>query len=396
MKRAVHIVLFLLLALPCAAFGAAMTVTPLDDEFEGKSAPLHTPPGPRTQGDVPSSVDGTGVAPSAVSTGSAHSPQGSLTPGGGEGKDALVVAYLIDLARKQNKPCPSGATLPVPPSLAFSEPLCKAAEAAARGMEPGAAITEQGLYAVKWRMFSAADAPAQRVVNGLRNAHCEALLEPYTHIGASRDSGGWRIILATITDKPEGGETGNDPGSEPGGQPVTGPGIVAGTAPAAAAGTGVAEAGALPGESTANAALGGNAVPKNETAAINGQEARTLFLLLNELRAKGGVCFGKEMPPTPALVFNSELQTVAEKDLQPDSGGVSPGAGGMLYRGSNMTKLTLKADSHASVALDVWMVSPSQCETLLSPMFTDVGAAYEGGRWMLVLGGMNAGVPSDK
>lgn len=436
MKRIAGVTLCLFLALPCAVFGVApssaygaskgggLSVTPLDDEFAGQSAPLYTPPGPRGQnGGQPGDVAGngagnvsgnvsvgspeagtgnatgsavTGGPGNAGSVGGGHGSPGSLTPGG-DTKDSLVIAYLIDMARKQNKPCPSGVTPPTPPSLLFSDPLCKAAREIQGGAEPLAAMGNNGVQVATWRMFSADNAPAQRVVNGLRQAHCEALLEPYTHVGAYRDSGGWRIILATLGVKAPGGESAPAQGA---GQEAAAPG---------AAGEGESGQAEQPsqagqsgpdvnpaGEAPSAAVLGGFKPKEPEGAAnISGQEARSLFMLLNELRAKGGACFGKEMPPAPAVAFSPELQAVAEKEAQ-SVGGAPASNTGMLYKGSNMTKLTLKANNHASVALDVWMVSPSQCETLLSPMFTDAGAAYEDGNWVLMLGGRNVGVPSDK
>lgn len=388
-----------------ASKGAGITVTPLDDEFAGQSAPLHTPPGPIGQSaGRPSGASGNEGAPGAAGVngeyggnadagtppaGNGHASSGSLTPGG-DTQDSLVIAYLVDLARRQNKPCPSGATPPAPPSLMFSEPLCKAAQAVQGGAEPLAAMTEQGVHAARWRMFSAENAPAQRVVNGLRQAHCEALLEPYTHIGAYRDSGGWKIILATLGEKPAGGEAAPaQEAAQTAGENNRAPQQPANTAASAA----------LAGEATAVALLGGLEPKEPERAAgISGQEARSLFMLLNDLRAKGGTCFNKKLPPAPALTFDAALQALAEKDAQtpPASGSLPDPTTGMLYKGSNVTKLTLKANSHASVALDVWMLGPSQCEALLSPLFTDVGAAYEDGRWVLMLGGMNKGVPSDK
>lgn len=404
MKHAVGIVLCLMLSLSGVAYGASkeagITVTPLDDEFAGQSAPLHTPPGPVGQSaGQPSGAPGNEGAPGATgvqggNAGAGTPPSGNASPGsltpGGDTQDSLVIAYLVDLARKQNRPCPSGATPPVPPSLMFSEPLCKAAQSVQGGAEPFAAMTEQGVHAAKWRMFSAENIPAQRVVNGLRQAHCEALLEPYTQIGAYRDSGGWKILLVMPGEKPVEGAAAPAPeAASTAGESARAPQPPANTAASAS----------LAGEAAAVAVPGGL---KSETpgraADISGQEARLLFTLLNELRAKGGTCFSKKMPPVPALAFSPELQAIAEKDAQtPSASGSLPDPNaGMLYKGSNVTKLTLKAKSHASVALDVWLRSPSQCEALLSPLFTDTGAAYENGRWVLMLGGMNEGVPSDK
>lgn len=403
MKRVAGLALCLFLAMPCLAQGASkagsLAVTPLEDEFAGQSAPLHTPPGSKGTGSGEARVTSGGAGESGVSA-----PSVPPAPGG---KDAIVLAYLIDMARTRSKPCPSGVALPAPPSLMFSEPLCKAAQAVYGGAEPLAAMAGQGVSAAKWRMFSAADVPPQRVVDGLRQSYCEELLEPYTHIGAYRDSGGWRILLATFAARPATG--GGAPAPESGGGAGTLP-EAGGTARQSQPGTGAPGAAVSPGAvplagGAAFAAPSGTGKPNAAAAAVTpgnapdagpGQEARSLFILLNGFRVTGGMCSGRALPPAPLLAFDPELQALAETDAATPGGKTPAWDPDALYNGSNMTRLTLTAPGRASVALNVWKGSPSQCEALLSPLFTAVGAAHENGRWVLILGGRNVGVPSSE
>lgn len=457
-------------ALACAVFPCAVdaadriTVAPLEDDTGGAQA---TPAAPsawessKTRMDftVPESTDGaeSGAVPSAPETRSAAN------------RDGMVISYLIDLTRRQNKPCPSGASLPVPPSLVFSEPLCRVAEAMNEGKDFDVALSEQGAYAKRWRTFSSAEPSAQAVVAGLRRTHCEALLEPHTHIGAVRDANGWRIVLAVlgtepfVEDKPEPEATSeaSSPDQESVASPLpleTSPARAASASHAALApvtdetgtnfgqndrvatqgqsgaagpegatavvvvGAGAASHGAAsvdkpegksavqtteaPGEASrgvASAAATGEAQqPIVQAAAFGGgadnaegknsQEARSLLLLLNELRVKGGACLGKSQPPAAALVFDASLQSAAEKEAATAAAndGFNRAAGKMAgaeaYRGRAAAKLTIKAKSGASVALDAWMMSPTRCETLLAPRFADVGVAYQDGFWVLFLG----------
>lgn len=391
-----------------------LTVRPLADDFDGSGAQ----PGLLLPGTDPA---GKAVAPrSGSDAGDASGDQAPAIAGGREdvsgaaaSRDGMVISYLIDLARKQNRPCPSGVTPPLPPPLVFSEPLCRVAEAVDNGAEFSEALSRQGLFAQKWRMFTAAEPSAQKVAAGLLRVHCEALSEPHTHIGAVRGAGGWRIIMAVLADKPPSpvpGTAGEAPDaaapeSAPGTTPSSAPDTAPGSAPqpptdelsmAASAAVPVAAASAV---STTPPLL---ADPP--AAAAPGQEARKLFVLVNSLRAKGGACFGKQKSPAPALVFDAALQVAAEDAVAKaaarggfsgESGGTPGKVTGMeRYSGTGVTKLTLAAGPHASVALDTWMLVPSQCEALFAPRFADAGAAYANGHWVLLLGSKGVGVPS--
>ena len=411
---------------PCAALAAEkreLTVTPLVDDSGGGNTQGVSPPGPqpdfspagqeRTAAPAASGVAGEGGQPSI--TGAERS----------SARDGMVISYLIDLARKQSRPCPSGKTPPAPPSLTFSEPLCRVAEAMGSGKDFPAALAEQGLYAERWRMFSAADASAQKVTSSLRQMHCEELLEPHTHIGAVRDASGWRIVLAVLTDKKPAavGQSDAQPSAgAPEDAAKTGGAQTASAAPVAvpasvpasaqsslqvAAPSAQTQPQADPAPAPARTASDSALAPvpaQADTAGLGGREARTLFLLLNDLRAKGGSCLGKPKTTAPPLSFDPVLQAAAESDAANAAAAGSFAAalgqapdkisGVENYPGTNISKLTIRAGTHASVVLDAWLVSPTRCEVLLSPRFADAGVAYDNGHWVLLLGEKSKGVPS--
>ena len=498
--RRACVTLGLMFALACvpgfsfAAQGKGLVVTPLGDDtggasgqdnggrLPGESVPFFNQGGASGQGQTPpvSGESAGDLGTSAYGTGPVLQLKESPSY-----KDGIIMAYLVELMRKQDKPCPSGAKPPVPPSLLFSEPLCRVAETVGKGGDFPAAYEEQGIYASRWRMFSAADQPAQQVAQRLRAEHCEALLEPHTHIGAWLGPGGWRIVLATLTNKPAAPPavpsteappttppTAPEGGAQPAPEavprvapqavpalpaPVPVPSQPSGAAPAAAAPatpSGQApptleyavpaanapnSADAAPAQSSGPAAPHGTAprpgltplagmplaavpvpgaaapaeaapapampaqtvpIPAASPApapAETGQEARALFQLLNDLRTKGGSCLGKPARTAPPLAFNAGLQAAAEKEAGDASTrgsfdavlGVSPDAAGggvRGYGGAKVSKLTAKSRPPASVVLDVWMVSPTRCDMLLSPDYQDVGAAYVDGHWVLLMG----------
>ncbi|MDL2210734.1 hypothetical protein LJC26_08025 [Desulfovibrio sp. OttesenSCG-928-O18] len=466
MRIATFILAGALFVLPCAAAAAekpGLTVTPLADDFGGGNT-QSTPPVGVQSGTQPGAMPGgpgQGTAPAASAGADNGARSAASVAEAPSAKDGMVISYLIDLARKQNKPCPSGKTPPAPPSLIFSEPLCRVADAMGGGKDFPTALAEQGLFAERWRMFSAAEPSAQKVASSLRQAHCEALLEPHTHIGAVRDANGWRIVMAVLTDKdPAAVAQGEAPPavSEGAGKIEGTPPVQSGTAapsaaaapaavaapvaaavpvsaqaspqvaaapvpvqaqpqPAAvpeparpapqavvvpvAAGAPVAAAvsAPVPAPAPAESAVApseGQAAPADAAARVKGQEARALFLLLNDLRVKGGSCLGKSRTTAPPLNFDSVLQASAESDAANAAAsgsfatvlGQSPDkvTGVERYAGSNVTKLTVKAGSHASVVLDTWMVSPTRCNALLSSRFVDAGVAYDDGHWVLLLG----------
>ncbi len=424
--------------LPLAGFAAqGLVVTPLEDDFGGgqsPDAPGAVQPGP-AESAGPAGAGGEG--PTASEPGMAPGSDGAMLPvipDQPSYKDGIVMAYLVELMRKQDKACPSGAKPPVPPSLLFSEPLCRVAEAVANGAGFPEAYAEQGIYATRWRMFSAGDMPPQRIATRLRAEHCEALLEPHTHIGAWKGPQGWRILLATLAEKPPAGPDGA-PAAEPSPTPpepaaaptapvaplpqapqaagngampapAATPGAASGT-PAAASGTPAAPAATVPGPAVgreASKAVAATAAAPAPDARVAGREARALFQVLNDIRAKGGSCLGKPARTAPPLAFDPILQAAAEKDASEaaargnfglalggagDQGGIAKD-----YPGARVVKLTASSGSPPSVVADIWMVNPSRCDAIVSSDIRDAGVAFVDGYWIVLLGQPAKGVPS--
>ncbi|GHV53509.1 hypothetical protein FACS1894206_04340 [Deltaproteobacteria bacterium] len=354
MKRLLLLIFILTPVFAPYAFAAetrgSLTVTPLSDD--SGPARVTNPAGAET---APAAPQTNGTPPRVNNP--ASSPAYSALPESSN-KDGITMAYLIEMARKQNKPCPSGENPPIPPSLTFSEPLCRVADAVGKGADFQTSLAKQGLNATKWRRFSAADMPAQRVIENLQASHCEALREPYTHVGAVRDARGWNIVLATLADKP-------------------------------------AQEAPLPGEAAAAALLG--AAPSSP--ADNGsQYPRELFISLNDARNKGGSCLGKVQSAVPALAFDPILQMMAEQDAVDMARNADKGkaalAGTGQYPGTGISKLTMRGKISPSAVLETWLLNANYCATLFSPLFVDAGVAQVNGNWVLILGEKGKGVTS--
>lgn len=409
-----------------AARPGGLQSVPLTDDYGGGASPGNAPAAP---------APGTPMQTAPVSPAPAAQPQGvpSGAPAGtptvrantGGGNDAAVLAYLIELARKQGKPCPSGSTPPVPPSLTFSEPLCRAAESLSQGTDAPSAFAAQDVHVAKWRTFSAPDYPAQSVAAALRQSHCEALLEPFTHIGVSRNAKGWNVILVELAEKPSGDAAPVAPADSAASAPAAAarpsaqfsaqaapqnaaPAAAAAPLASSAAPSAVSAASepvvlpgqpvSLPGEAEAPSRL---AVPApnepDKAAGFTGQEARTLFVLLNEKRAKGGVCYGKVMPPAPPLAYQADLQSAAEAgaaESRAKSGSALAPLSLPLYSGTNVTKLHAVTEARPAAVLDVWMMNPANCEAVYSPVFSDAGVGFADGHWVVLIGGTGRGVDS--
>ena len=413
-----------LMGMPQAAFAApqGLVVSPLGDD-SADAAQTRPSPG----GMVPFFAGEDKNGQTQPQTQSQTQPQDGITAGdlgttasGGTPvrlsdeppsyKDGIVMAYLVELLRKQNKPCPSGVRLPVPPSLLFSEPLCRVAESVGKGGDFPSAFEAQGLHAASWRMFSAADQSAQKVVTGLREAHCEALLEPHTHIGAWHSPAGWRIVLATLTDKPpvvpQADQAAVPESAVPAPAAPDRPSPEQATPPPAPSSVPVVDVPRVTRPDAAPTAprpdLPSLADMRPATAPVPavaetrplGQDAQALFQLMNDLRAKGGECSGKPLRPTSALSIHPDLQAAAEKEVAAAATRGSFGAvldsysdkGGQGGDSGAVFRLTATDRSSATLVRDVWLVSPSRCEALLSPLYRDAGVAHANGFWLVLLG----------
>ncbi len=369
---------------PAAAAEGAVGVSPLQDDRRTPAAapsnvpeaqppvPFEAPPPAQRESAPPSPP----VQPGASSAPSSGSAFDESTPQSG-----TVLAYLIELTRRQNKPCPSSAALPAPPPpLIFSEPLCAVARETANGGDVAAILAAKGLRAARWRSFSAAEVSPQEAVDRLRADYCEALMADVTHIGAIREKGRWWVVMAALARSGSRNATipptaGAAPAPQTRSDQPAGSSVPQATAPAAAASATLA--GAAPGP---------------------GREGEAMLALLNDVRAKGATCRGKAMPPARALTVSPRLEQIARKHaadmaekkyfstVSPTGMNLEKRAMEEKYPWKAITELIAKGPPPASAVLDLWLSSPNQCEQLMDPTLRDAGIGFQNEYWALVMG----------
>lgn len=273
---------------------------------------------------------------------------------------ATVLAYLVELARRESNPCASVRKQSDLPPLAFSEPLCGVAEdvAARRGSLVGR-VTARGVAATRARALAATGATPREALADLRANSCAALIEPYTHIGAVQNGSQWLIVLASLTGKPlPDGETVHDDGAAP--MPVV-------------------STGAQPQD----------ALPDSETMT---DTELLLLARLNEHRAAGGMCSGMAMPAVGKVEKQTLLQRTARDRAEMRSTAMHPGSKADVdaYAGNRVREFVLKTNGDVNAVLEVWLSNPVRCEQLFDPVLKDAGIGYTDGHWVMLLGGSDA------
>lgn len=174
-------------------------------------------------------------------------------------------------------------------------------------------------------------------------------------------------------------------------------GAAAGTAGPVSRGAAIAHPGTL--QSTPGPVVGQTA-PVN-VAAPHGSAppAEALLSLVNQTRARGYQCGGIVMPPAPPLVMTPSLQAAAAAhaaDMAAKNyfssttpAGISLGqrltAAGYVW--VKVGEAIAAVQPPANMALETWLYQESQCKLLLSPEYTEAGAAFEPGRnyWVFTL-----------
>ncbi len=318
-----------------------------------------------------------------------------------EAERGTVLAYLIELYRKQNKPC-GDRSMPQPPPLLYSEPLRDAARELAEGgnRDLQTILAAQKLHAARFHMFSASEAKAEDAMARLKADHCVELLENYTHIGATRTNERWLVIMATLEPlrvpenaTPGGAASGGSPDVSTPGETAPVVGMLAAptqTAPAAPAQTPPAQS-AKP-----RAAAQSTAVSP---------EAKAIAARINAIRANGVSCGGKHKAAVSPLASNPALTKAAQKHAQDmaDQGyfsTTSPSGitlenrvGTEGYAWGLITELISKGPPPASAVVDLWLSSPSQCEQIMNPAFVDMGVGVIGEYWAVIFARAAVGVP---
>ncbi len=134
-----------------------------------------------------------------------------------------------------------------------------------------------------------------------------------------------------------------------------------------------------------------------QEAAITNLPAEMLEAV-NRLRVSGCRCGSRKMAPAPPLDWDTRLASAAQRHAADMNK-----RGFFDHRGSDGSKVSSRARDAGfnwrhigeNIAYDYgnvaevvsgWQDSPAHCRNLMSPDFRSMGAAYEGGYWVQVLG----------
>jgi uncharacterized protein YkwD len=121
-----------------------------------------------------------------------------------------------------------------------------------------------------------------------------------------------------------------------------------------------------------------------------------VIALINTVRAAGTRCNGAGGTRLARLSFNSKLALAAENHARNMAarGIVShyfAGVGPRIrvvragYNFSRMSEIIFMGSGNASRALSWWQHSRVHCQAMMNPAYTQIGAGYHGGAWVVVM-----------
>jgi len=139
------------------------------------------------------------------------------------------------------------------------------------------------------------------------------------------------------------------------------------------------------------------ALPPPQEATVTGLSDEMLQAV-NRLRESGCRCGNRRMPPAPPLDWDSRLAAAARRHAEDMSN-----RGFFDHRGSDGSKVGTRARDagfawrhigeniaynygNVPEVVSGWQNSPAHCRNLMSPDFRSMGAAYQSGYWVQVLG----------
>ena len=117
-------------------------------------------------------------------------------------------------------------------------------------------------------------------------------------------------------------------------------------------------------------------------------EGESLLLLVNSARAEARQCGDQRFAAAAPLVWNAELGSAAESHSRAmangnffdhqDPDGRTPGDRAELagYSGQRVGENIAAGLDTAKRVIDGWLASPGHCANLMSPQFSELGAAY--------------------
>lgn len=136
----------------------------------------------------------------------------------------------------------------------------------------------------------------------------------------------------------------------------------------------------------------------SDTPAI--AEAAEMLVLVNEARARGGVCGNVSYPASSPLRYDAVLERAARKHSEDmnaanEMGHVSP-VGGIYNPAGSVLRDRINREGYSwsvigenvswnylvvSELVAAWLDSPHHCENILNPEFTEVGFGKAGTYW---------------
>lgn len=141
------------------------------------------------------------------------------------------------------------------------------------------------------------------------------------------------------------------------------------------------------------------AAPQPAALPTGAPPAAQLLRLVNEARAAGRLCGGQRFVPTHALSLNPQLNRAALRhsgDMRARGWGSHRGSDGFGV-GQRVTRegydwshvgenifWNLRRGPAPAEAMRFWLSSPAHCRNLMSPHYSEVGLARDGGYWTLV------------
>ena len=303
-------------------------------------------------------------------------------------ENGKVLAYLVELFRRQNKPCSEeGQSASVLPSLTYSDRLADALRSSAQsGRNIRDVFAARQILVEKYALLYAPEPKAPDAFATLKNNACLQLMQPYTHIGAVFANNQWQVVMANMRPAPK---------------------VNNGTQALQAATPAPESRIAAPAPSlTMNKTLPAPNKPETAAAESSPPEAKTLLQLINTVRAKGASCGGKEMAAAQALTERAPLHRAAQQHVEDMAAfnyfsSVSPSGTSMeqrlqeeKYAWNFVTELIAKGPPPISAILDLWLANPSQCSQIMEPLFSEAGIGYAEGYWGLFLAAPAEEVPA--
>jgi uncharacterized protein YkwD len=134
----------------------------------------------------------------------------------------------------------------------------------------------------------------------------------------------------------------------------------------------------------------------SHNAEARGNPESQIMALINNVRTAGTRCNGAGGVRLGRLTFNSKLAIAAENHARNMAArgvvshffaGIGPRTRVVRagYNFSRMSEIIFMGGGNASRALSWWQHSRVHCTAMMNPAYTQIGAGYHGGAWVVVM-----------